>query len=231
MRRLRFTTGSPFARAVRIVLHEKGLDYDRIEEITTTSIEERLMDGPTLQVPAFADGDIRLWDSGVIIDYLMAKYPNGSASPGEQPFADVVIRAGSEIQDKLLIATLQTLGSSITTVSQFQWSGIKIGDNAYLARNAERVEHILDWLEPRLDSEAEGFFPGAVSVQDVLLAVFIMFAEKRPIDIDWRSRNRPRIEALHDRLAARQSFTANPIWWWEPGVTGYEPDGTPIYGG
>ena len=41
MRALLFTTGSPFARAVRIVLDELGLDYERREEITTPSAEER----------------------------------------------------------------------------------------------------------------------------------------------------------------------------------------------
>jgi len=66
--RLRFTTGSPFARAVRIVLSEKGLDYEKTEEITTLTAEERNRDAPTLQVPALNDGTIQLWDSLVIIE-------------------------------------------------------------------------------------------------------------------------------------------------------------------
>ena len=57
MRALLFTTGSPFARAVRIVLDELGLDYERHEEITTPSAEERAAATPTLQVPTFWDGD------------------------------------------------------------------------------------------------------------------------------------------------------------------------------
>lgn len=78
---LRFTTGSPFARAVRVVLAEKGLDYESVEEITTTSAEERAGDAPTLQVPAFRDGDRVLWDSAVIIEHLMANYPSPPANP------------------------------------------------------------------------------------------------------------------------------------------------------
>ena len=84
MRRLRYTLGSPFARIVRIVLDEKGLDYQHIEEITASSAEERLKDGPTLQVPAFSDGDLKLWDSTVIVDYLMAKYPNAAPRPASR---------------------------------------------------------------------------------------------------------------------------------------------------
>ena len=36
VRALLFTTGSPFARAVRIILDELQLDYEKREEITNT---------------------------------------------------------------------------------------------------------------------------------------------------------------------------------------------------
>jgi hypothetical protein len=69
MRKLFFTTGSPFARAVRIVLVEKGLEFEREETFTTPSVEERAKVAPTLQVPTLVDGNLTLWDSAVIIDY------------------------------------------------------------------------------------------------------------------------------------------------------------------
>src|SRR4051794_23746456 len=75
MRKLYFTTGSPFARAVRIVLTEKALPFERDETYTTPSVEERAKTTPTLQVPTLIDGDLKLWDSAVILEYLMATYP------------------------------------------------------------------------------------------------------------------------------------------------------------
>jgi glutathione S-transferase len=51
MRKRFFTTGSPFARAVRIVLAEKGLQFERQETHTTPSAEERGRVSPTLQGP------------------------------------------------------------------------------------------------------------------------------------------------------------------------------------
>ena len=51
MRALLFTTGSPFARGIRIILDELELDYERREEITTPTVEERANATPTLQVP------------------------------------------------------------------------------------------------------------------------------------------------------------------------------------
>ena len=75
MRALLFTTGSPFARAVRIILDELGLEHERREEITTPTAERRAQATPTLQVPTLWDGDITLWESGVIAEYLLATYP------------------------------------------------------------------------------------------------------------------------------------------------------------
>ncbi len=80
MRKLYFTTGSPFARAVRIVLVEKGLPFERDETYTTPSAEERAKVTPTLQVPTLVDSDVRLWDSTVILEYLMGSYPSPSAT-------------------------------------------------------------------------------------------------------------------------------------------------------
>jgi len=41
MRTLMFTTGSPYARGIRIILDELALDYEHKEEITTPTVEER----------------------------------------------------------------------------------------------------------------------------------------------------------------------------------------------
>ncbi len=72
MRALLFTAGSPFARGVRIILDELGLDYEHRGEITTPSVEEVAKATPTLQVPTFWDGDVRLWESGLIAEHLLA---------------------------------------------------------------------------------------------------------------------------------------------------------------
>ena len=55
---LLFTTGSPFARSIRVILDELGLDYERREEITTPTVQERANATPTLQVPTRAGADV-----------------------------------------------------------------------------------------------------------------------------------------------------------------------------
>jgi glutathione S-transferase len=224
MRKLYFTTGSPFARAVRIALVEKGLSFERDETYTTPGVEERAKVAPTLQVPTLIEGDLKLWDSSVILEYLMVTYPNPDRMPGHKPFATQYVRPDHLWQDKLVHATLQTFGAFTAIVSQLQWSGIRQEDNSHASRSAIRNQHLLDWLEDQLTSREDGFVPGVVSVQDVLLACWCQFIERRPVGLTWRARNRPRLEALVGRLENRTSFQQERALWWEPGVTYVDPD-------
>lgn len=160
MRKLHFTTGSPFARAVRIMLAEKGLEYEKDETVGTTAPDVRAKFTPTLQVPTLQDGGLTLWDSTVILDYLMATYPNAPPHPGEHLFAQTMVRPEQPWQDKLALATLQTLGGAVTTVSQLLWSGIRADANVFAERSAIRVSYLLDWCEEQIASTVDGFIPG-----------------------------------------------------------------------
>ena len=226
-RRLMFTTGSPFARAIRVLLHELELDYEPLNEIATPTVEARAAATPTLQVPTLWDGDMRLWESGLIAEYLLSTYR--SRPPADPPLAAEPWRAAHGWHDRLVFATIQTFGTAATTISQLTWTGVAVSDNAHLELSAARMAHVLDWLEEQLPDDQSGFLPGFVSMQDIFLAAHIRFVEARPLGIDLRIGDHPKLKALGDRLDARDSFRAIPIWWWEPGVTGYASDGTPIF--
>jgi glutathione S-transferase len=229
MRALLFTTGSPFARGVRIVLDELGLDYEKREEVTTPSAAQRAEATPTLQVPTFWDGDLTLWESGTIAEYLLSAYPHRPEA--RPPLAPSAFRPEAEWQDKLTFSTIQTFGNAATIISQMKWTGVAVGDNAHLQRAAEKLAHILQWLESQLDDTGNGFQPGVVSIQDIFLAAHVRFVQARPLGVDLGLERYEKVSALLERLDARESFKRNPIWWWEPGVVGYRPDGTPIFEG
>ncbi|WP_295811605.1 glutathione S-transferase family protein [uncultured Nitratireductor sp.] len=229
MRALLFTSGSPFARAVRIILDEIGLDYERREEIGTPTAEQRAATSPTLQVPTFWDGDLTLWESGIIAEYLMSTYAKRPSV--DPPFSMNAFRPDALWQDKLIFSTIQTFGTAATTISQMKWTGVAIDRNDHLARAAQKLIHILGWLDAQLADPESGFQPGCVSMQDIFLAAHVRFVQARPLGIDLELGRHEKVAALLNRLNQRDSFKANPIWWWEPGIIGYEPDGTPVFGG
>lgn len=227
MRALLFTAGSPFARAVRIVLDELELDYERREETAAPSAEQRAAATPTLQVPTFWDNDLTLWESGTIVDYLLSTYVN--RPPNRPPLAECAYRSDAEWRDKLIFSTIQTFGNAATTISQMKWTGVSAAENTHLKRSAKKLTHILGWLENQLSSTEDGFMPDCISMQDIFLASHVRFVQARPLGIDLRLTDYQKATALLDRLNDRASFKANPVWWWEPGVVGYEPDGKPVY--
>ena len=79
--KLYFSNGSPFARKVRVVLAELALSYetDILDGLRPTSSPP----GPTIAVPVLEDGALRLWESDLIIDYLLRTY--AIAKPAGQP--------------------------------------------------------------------------------------------------------------------------------------------------
>lgn len=226
MRALLFTTGSPFARAIRILLDELALDYERREEITTPSVAARAAATPTLQVPTLWDNGLTLWESGTIAEYLLRTYPHRPvATP---PLSAAMFRPQTEWHDKLVFATIQTFGNAATTISQMTWSGTPLARNAHLQRSAEKLPQILHWLDGHLPDAENGFQPGTISVQDIFLAAHIRFVQARPLGVALELDRYAKLAALLARLDTRASLIANPVWWWEPGVTGYKPDGTPV---
>lgn len=227
-RALIFTTGSPFARAVRITLDELNLSYEKREEITTPSVEERAKASPTLQVPTLWDGEVKLWGSDLIVEYLLHTY-SSSDTDSQQIFGSIA-RPDKIWEDRLLLATIQTLGTAATTISQMKWGGVSINDSDYLMRSADRYPYLMTWLEKRIDREGNGFIPGFISAQDIFLVCHLDFITNRPLGLNPNIEDYSRISTLYENLKQRKSFQSNPILWWEPGVVGYDADGvTPIY--
>lgn len=228
MLELEYTPGSPYARAVRILLDELELDYSGSQPASAPTGAQLGADTPTMQVPTLRDGTSVLWESGVIAEYLLAS--TARRPDTTPPLAKAVWRPSREWEDRLLFATIQTFGTAVTTISQLTWTGVTIPANAHLQRCAERARLILTWLEGRLEDAEHGFLHGTLSVQDIFLACHIRFAEARPLGLTVDLERHPKIDALLGRLDARRSFIDNPVWWWDPEVVDYTADGTPVYG-
>ena len=72
---------SLFSRKVEIALYEKGIDFERIEVAFTQTEGYRpkhpdvMAGNPKGQVPVLVDGDLTLFDSTVILEYLEDAFP------------------------------------------------------------------------------------------------------------------------------------------------------------
>ncbi len=86
---------APDSRAVRVawLLEELGLEY----ELERFKLGDRAMREETYRkvhpigrVPALEDGDVHLFESGAIVEYLLARHGNGQLRPGSDS-ADIPV--------------------------------------------------------------------------------------------------------------------------------------------
>ncbi|WBH40933.1 Stringent starvation protein A-like protein [Pseudomonas aeruginosa] len=76
---------SPFVRKVRLLLAEKGLDY-QLEAIAPFGQPAWYREiSPLGRIPALRDGDLALADSSVICQYLEERYPEPPNLQGDAP--------------------------------------------------------------------------------------------------------------------------------------------------
>jgi len=77
---------APNSRAGRIVwlLEELGLDYD-INKMAfhpkDLKSDEHRARHPLGRVPVLEDGDIQIWESGAIVEYILARHTDGALKP------------------------------------------------------------------------------------------------------------------------------------------------------
>ena len=79
-------SGSPFVRRTELVLTEKGVDY---KLITLSRADgdlqspEHLARNPRGRVPVLEDGDLILYESQAIVEYLEDRYPEPALVPAD----------------------------------------------------------------------------------------------------------------------------------------------------
>ena len=206
MRKLWFSEGSPFARKVRIVLAEKGLEYENDVRSNIRPADTHRTIHPGLMVPVLMDGDLTLFESNLIIDYLLKTYPENPPDMPQPPLVASLTRPDHHWEDAKTLAILDTLGNSIANFKLMRDEGATPERFPYLQRHLTRFESCLDWLEER--ATAEGFVPGWFSIMDINLICPIMYGEKRKI---IKLQGRPKLESIIARFAGRPSIALTPV--------------------
>lgn len=203
-----FAYGSPTSRKVRIFLREKGVEVtEHVKHRGMLPIEEVAKLNPNLTTPVLFDGDLTLYDSQVMVAYVLEKYPGAiSADP---PLLPSLVRPEHKWQDANLLSTLQSLTVSLEHLHCLEMvDNLKPDSLGYLKRERMRVDSILDWLDGQ--AGPEGFLPGWFSLMDIMFIVHIEFSETRN-GLKWQGRKN--LDSLYAFFRERPSVAQTRYPW------------------
>jgi glutathione S-transferase len=144
---------SPYAQKVRIALREKGLDFE--QEIPagmgSGSASGDFADGnPRTEVPLLIDGETRIFDSTIMLEYLEDKWPTPALLP-KSPADRARVRMIEDVADTHYEAINWGMGE----LSWFRRAEGELADKLR-ARAAEQTRGLSQWMERQL-GEAEWF--------------------------------------------------------------------------
>ncbi|KAK3710273.1 hypothetical protein LTR37_010339 [Vermiconidia calcicola] len=160
---------SSYAQKVRMALREKGIPFDMA--IPDSLGSGRRISGleeanPRMEVPALVDGDFKIFDSKIILQYLEDQYPEHPLLP-KDPKSRAEARMIEEVCDTGYEAINWGLG-------EITWSERATGElaNNLLAQANTQTKILLDWLTERLGDKQ--FFNGdSFGYADICVAPYV----------------------------------------------------------
>ena len=197
---------SLFSRKVEIVLAEKGLAYERVmvpfnqAEGYVPKHPDVLAANPKGQVPVLVDGDLTLFDSTVINEYLDEAYPEPRVIP-DTPDARARCRLFELWADEILLPMIARL------MYRTEPADPDPARQREREADGERAEGDIDAAYNDIAGRLENkkYFIDIFSIADIALFLDILFAGRLggpPLD------RHPPLKAWYDRLSARPSIAA-----------------------
>jgi glutathione S-transferase len=170
---------SLFSRKVEIALHEKGLPFERVMVPFTQTVgyspknADVLRINPKGQVPVLVDGDLSLYDSTVIIEYLDDAYPQPPLFPASS--ADrAQCRLLDVFADEVMLVPLRALmhRTGPRSADPQAWLSLEAA-----AKDACQVlAHYLAELDQRLGGAT--YFCGKLSAADISVFMAVLFSQR-----------------------------------------------------
>ena len=168
---------SLFSRKVEIALREKGLPFERVmvpfsqERGYAPKHADVLAANPKGQVPVLVDGDLTLFDSTVILEYLEDAYPEPPLYP-KAPKARATCRMLELLADEVLLVDIRRLMHRSEPPAA---DPARREQQAADARHGEAALH-RRWAELEQRLGGRGWFCGDFSVADISLFMAVLFA-------------------------------------------------------
>jgi glutathione S-transferase len=193
------STTSPYVRKVRIVMSEKKLDYQFIEENVWAADTKMAQYNPLGKVPCLLmDGGEAVFDSRVIVEYLDTLSPVGKLIPSSG-------RERAEVKTWEALAD-GVLDAAVLARLEDTWTGRSAAERsqAWVDRQMDKIDMSLKAMSLGLGDKA--YCSGIhLSLSDVATGCALGYLDFRFPHIDWRSAH-PNLAKLADKLAKRPSF-------------------------
>ena len=194
------STSSPYVRKVRVVMAEKKLDYQFIEEDVWGAETTIMQSNPLGKVPCLVmEGGEALFDSRVIVEYLDTLSPVGKLIPPvgrERAEVKTWEALADGMNDALILARLEA-----------HWSG-----RTKAQRSSNWIDRQLAKAQATLKAMSQGLGDKPhcagihLSLADVAVGCALGYVDFRfQGTIDWRTLY-PNLAKLHEKLMQRPSF-------------------------
>lgn len=194
---------SPFVRKVRLLLAEKGLDY-QLEVVAPFHQPDWFFEiSPLGRIPGFKDGDLTLADSSVIGQYIEEQYPEAPALYGDTAAEKARIRWLEKYADYEL-APLTTFAVFLNRALN-PTMGKACNEEAVQKTLTEKLPKHFDYLEKVLDG-GDYLVGNRLSAADLAFACQLINMQHGRESLDatrW-----PGLAALQARLCQRDSIQA-----------------------
>ncbi len=193
---------APDSRAVRIawLLEELGLEY----ELERFKLGDRAMREETYRkvhpigrVPALEDGDVHLFESGAIVEYLLARHGNGQLRPATD---------SADFPDYL-----QWLhyceGMIMPQINVIMVETVFLPPERMSETHVKRARKLLDQMLSAVDAHLANrtFLAGAFSAADVMTGHAVISAARLGADMSALPNLPPYIARLESRAAYQRA--------------------------
>ena len=186
---------SPFVRKISVLLLEKGITFEFINEQPYNAENGVALYNPLGKVPALVTDDGETWfDSPIIAEYIELLGIAPAMMPRE-PKAALVIKQIEALADGIMDAALTSVREQARPVAQ--------QSETELLRQREKINRSLDRCEALIrEGKIE---PDAVNLATIAIACAIGYLNFRRVSPGWCV-DRPLLVKLAETLFQRESF-------------------------
>ena len=190
---------SPYVRKVRVVMAEKKLDYQFIQEDVWSADTSIATSNPLGKVPCLImEGGEAVFDSRVIVEYLDTLSPVGKLIPPsgrERAEVKTWEALADGVMDAAILARLEATWPGRSEEQRCQ---------AWIDRQMAKVDAALVAMARGLGDKP--FCSGIhLSLSDLAVGCALGYLSFRFPQLEWRTTH-PNLAHLADKLALRQSF-------------------------